>query len=227
MGRIDNTADDPYADLLRRIEALETANPLANASVTDGRTRFVGQNVFILDGSGSVTGQLYVTGLEEVSGQLRITGSLVLVGNADFSGPVNVTGTLDIRGDTTFIGPLRVEGTQEYIGNSTREGDQVVTGKTDHEGDLNLTGDMVVLGGRKITVEGPTNMTIGLLNNGQAGINFGNAVLYSDGSRAAIRAGGASSGPRATARSCPTTETDSGRTASATGSQGSARHPQA
>jgi len=173
MGRIDNTGDDPYAELLRRIEALETGNPLANASVTDGRTRFVGQDAFILDGTGRVIGVLYV------DGRIVIDGDFALDGVGTVSGPFTVTG------------PMRVEGPQQYIGDSTREGDQVITGKTDHEGDFNLLGDMNVSDGGKVTVKGPTDMTIGLLNNGQAGINFGNAVLYSDGTRAALRAGGA------------------------------------
>lgn len=163
MGRIDNTGEDPYAELLRRIEALETANPLANASVTDGRTRFFGQNAFLLDGSGRVTGQLYVEGLEEVSGQLRVTGSLVLIGNADFSGPMNVTGNLDIRGNTTFIGPLRVEGETTVVGTMVIEGALNIKGKTTVTGELIVQGDVTFTGVTKLNgktdIKGDTTVT--------------------------------------------------------------------
>jgi cytoskeletal protein CcmA (bactofilin family) len=167
MGFIDDlTANREWEAMKERVRLLETRTPLSDSAVSGGRTRFIGEDSFLIEGSGAVDGTLTIDGVEVVNGTLRITGTLNVSGHADFTGPVTVSGDLRIEGSTTFIGPLRVEGEQTYIGDSTREGDQTITGKTTQKGDLDIDGDTSVDGqldvNGPLNIDGPTKITADL-----------------------------------------------------------------
>ena len=186
MGKILRRNSDERQTVTRRVRRLETRSPLGNTSVTDGQTEFNGEESVAINGSGRVAGVFYVD------------GRIVIAGTFDLDGIGMVTGHFTVAGPSTFIGSVRIEGPQEYVGDSTREGDQVVTGKTDHEGDIDLTGDMTVRGGGRVTIDGTTDVVLGKLDNGHAGIDFGNAEMYSDGEYLAQTAGESTVGVTAT-----------------------------
>jgi cytoskeletal protein CcmA (bactofilin family) len=226
MSRIDDTQNGELADLKKRIRKLETRSPLGNTSVSRGRTRFVGPESLQVEGSQRVTGQLYIDGLEVVDGQLRIAGSLVVSGNTDLTGPTSIRGRVDVTGPMNITGPTSIQSSTEVLGDLTIGGKLAIKGQTDISGattvpgSLGITGDLHVQGdteisgdtklsgkltvddGGNILVAGQPNMLIGKLNNGQAGINFGTAVLYSDGARTALRAGSSLVGAEPSGAQC-------------------------
>jgi len=166
-------------DAIRRSQ---TASPTGFASITRGQFRIASDEGLLVQGSQRVTGRLNIDGIEIVDGQLLVNGSFVLAGNADFTGPVAIRGVLRIEGDTWMVGPVRIEG------------DLDLSGKTIMTGDLDLLGNLRVKADGTITVEGTTDMQIGRLANGHAGIDFGTAELYSDGNYLAMTAGDSTSG---------------------------------
>ena len=193
MGKILNS-EGIIAELVRRVRKLETRAPIGNTSVTDGTLEMNGENSLLINGSGRVSGSLYVDGIEYVDGQLRVRGSLVVTGNADFTGPVAVQGPLDITGSTTFIGPLRLEGTSTIVGAMSIEGlldikgGTTITGPLMVEGDVTFTGRTVMNGETEIngdtTIAGDVDVidqgvvTAGVLHLGPS-YNGGSGGLYS------------------------------------------------
>ena len=156
MGKILRRNSDERQTVTRRVRRLETRSPLGNTSVTGGQTEFNGDESVAINGSGRVSGSLYVDGIEYVDGQLRVRGSLIVTGNADFTGPLSVQGELRITGSTTFIGPLRLEGESTIIGTMTIEGDLNITGGTTISGPLEVTGDVTFTG--KTVLNGETEL---------------------------------------------------------------------
>ncbi|PZE89935.1 hypothetical protein [Curtobacterium sp. MCBD17_008] len=217
MGMVDDLSDNSeLKDLKERVAALESRDPLSNSAVSGGRTRFIGEDSFLIEGSGGVSGTLTITGLEVVDGELRITGELNvsgptnLGGDTDITGSTTVTGsfrvtgpvTLDgdtaingetvINGDTTVEGPFRVRGPMGVYGALGIHGNTTMDGTLGIEGDTTLSGDLEVDDNGRITVGG---MTIGKFG-GRGKVDFGTAELASDGTRAAIQAGSALVGAR-------------------------------
>jgi len=194
MGKIIRRDGDHRTAVTRRVRRLETRSPLGNTSVTGGQTEFNGDESIAVNGSGRVSGSLYVDGIEYVDGQLRVRGSLVVTGNADFTGPLSVQGELRITGSTTFIGPLRLEGTSTIVGAMSIEGDLTIAGGTTItgplivEGDVTFTGRTVMNGETEIngdtTVAGDVDVvdqgviTAGVLHLGPS-YNGGSGGLYS------------------------------------------------
>lgn len=109
--------------LKERVRQLETAIPLENASVTDGRVRFIG-------------GLLRV----EAGGRVEIVGTFRIEGISNFVGPVTIAGNLGITGDTTVTGEFNLDGPW------------TISGAGDITGDVDVTGDFEVLGGGRIKV---------------------------------------------------------------------------
>jgi hypothetical protein len=50
-GRIHNTDEGQLEDLLRRVRALENAAPLGASAVSNGHTRFIGNESLLVEGS--------------------------------------------------------------------------------------------------------------------------------------------------------------------------------
>lgn len=226
MGQIDDLSNDDAAwdELERRVAALESRDPLANSAVSGGRTRFIGENSFLIEGSGGVTGTLTIEGLEVVNGELRIVGELNVSGPTDLGGDTDVTGNFTVtgptalngkttvNGDTTVEGPFRVRGPMGVYGNLGIHGDTDIDGETtvsgpfhvdgatdingslDIDGDTKLNGNLDVQPGGAVRVD---DMTIGRIpGTSQAGILFGVGQLRSTGDRTVLQSGDAIVGVR-------------------------------
>lgn len=129
---------DDLSDVWKELRALKaevrqarTSTPFENASVSNGRLRFIGGTLRVDSG-----------------GRVEIVGTLQVEGTTQFVGPVTISGTLDITGDTTVTGDLAVNGPWELNGDG------------DISGDVALDGTMTVDGGQ-IVVDGNNAITIG------------------------------------------------------------------
>ena len=97
--RSDNL-DSEIDDLRERVRKLETQDPLGNASVRRGSTRFFGNESLKVIGSALVSGWLIITGT------LKIVGGLAMEGQSIFSGGVRL---LNLNG-TTGAANLTIDG---------------------------------------------------------------------------------------------------------------------
>lgn len=215
MGRIDNLAgNSELADLKRRVRALETRTPLSDSAVSGGRTRFIGANSFLIEGSGGVDGTLTIDGTEIVNGTLRITGTLTVSGPTTLGGNTKVSGTLTISGDTSVTGKFTVSGPASIDGNTTITGDTDITGDLDIKGDTTVTGPFHVDGDAdfdgRLKINGDTTLSgdlnvddnghidVGDMRLGKSGgrgkVDFGVGELASDGTKIAIQSGSALAG---------------------------------
>jgi cytoskeletal protein CcmA (bactofilin family) len=209
MGRIDNLAgNSELADLKRRVRALETRTPLSDSAVSGGRTRFIGTNSFLIEGSGGVDGTLTVDGVEVVNGTLRITGTLTVSGPTTLGGNTKVSGTLTISGDTsvtgkfTVSGPASINGNMDITGDLDIKGDTTVTGPfhvdgaADFDGRLKINGDTTLSG--DLNVDDNGHIDVGDMRIGKSGgrgkVDFGVGELASDGAKIAIQSGAALAG---------------------------------
>lgn len=97
-------------DLLRRVLLLETTQPMGYSSVSEGRSRFIGNESVLVQGSGKVEGWWIVTGTQRVTGRLEGSGTLdwtgpwFLRGLGEITGDVDITGALDVLNRLT-LGP--------------------------------------------------------------------------------------------------------------------------
>ena len=85
-------------ELQDRVRQLETAIPLENASVTEGRVRFIGGTLRV-DSGGRV----------EIVGTLHVEGTTQFIGNVTLQGPWTFSGDGDITGDVTLSGDMTVD----------------------------------------------------------------------------------------------------------------------
>ncbi|OOB90752.1 hypothetical protein [Rathayibacter sp. VKM Ac-2630] len=74
--RIDNLDQSTVARQNARIAAVERQAPLGNTSITTGRLRVVGLEAFLLQGTGRVTGTLFVDGQDGRKGRVDVTGDV-------------------------------------------------------------------------------------------------------------------------------------------------------
>lgn len=114
--------------LVTRVDRVENGAPLRSTSVTDGHTRFVGEESLIVEGSARVTGTLVVSGIERVTGILDVEGTLRADGVIELNGPTTISGDADITGDTTIAGQTRLTGSLSVAeGGSVRVGEMTIT----------------------------------------------------------------------------------------------------
>lgn len=125
--------DRIISDLLRRLRVLETTQPMGYSSVSQGRSRFAGNESILVEGSGKVEGWWIVTGTQRVTG--RWEGS----GTCDWTGPASFRGKMDITGDALISGNTSVTGRMRIRGETTVESDLRVT----NDGRI-LVGDMTI-----------------------------------------------------------------------------------
>lgn len=76
--------------VLTRMDRLENGSPLRSTSVTDGRTRFVGNESVLVEGSGKVSGWWIVTGTLRVIGTFQMLGNMIVEGVMTLTGEINV-----------------------------------------------------------------------------------------------------------------------------------------
>lgn len=187
--RVDNLKQGELAALTKRVRALETQSSGGHSSVSRGRTRFIGNESLVVEGSQKVTGWLVVTGT------LRVVGAFLLEGITTVSGAFTSTGTFTARGrtrfegDTTQVGPFHVQGNAD------------VTGTLGIKGASTLESDLTVTNGGKILVPGAEPMTVGPVGSGNAGVSWtsggqvtagsGGVVMQGAGGTARVSASGA------------------------------------
>lgn len=136
--------DRMLGDLRHRVHILETTQPMGYSSVSEGRSRFVGNESLLVEGSAKVAGWLVVTGTERITGLLEGSGTL------DWTGPCNLKGKVTVTGDTDFIGRLTTTGDVELGGNTVIKKDLDVQAKTRLRGKVTLEADLEILPGGKI-----------------------------------------------------------------------------
>lgn len=94
--------------ILRRIHDLETMVYGRSSSVTNGRTRFIGNESILVEGSGKVSGWWIVTGTLRVVGTLEMLGNMVVNGVTTFVGMMTVNGPWALNGDGDIAGNVTV-----------------------------------------------------------------------------------------------------------------------
>ncbi|OIU88666.1 hypothetical protein BFN01_04275 [Microbacterium sp. AR7-10] len=118
------------------MDRLETMVYGRSSSVTNGRTRFAGNESILVEGSGKVEGWWIVTGTQRVTGRLEGSGVF------DWTGPMNLRGAQTVTGDVTYTGKLTVNGPWKLVGAG------------EITGNVKLTGDFELLPGGRIKVDG-------------------------------------------------------------------------
>lgn len=120
MARIDNLKADQLAAFSRKQRQLGAATPLKHSSVSNGRTRFIGPESLVVDGSSLVQGEERVTGTFYLDGVGYVAGTFVVNGTLDVNGPASIDGTLGVNGATTLNSSLTLgSGGRIYVGNIT------------------------------------------------------------------------------------------------------------
>lgn len=150
-------------ELKREVRRLQNARPLENASITDGRMRFVGGTLRV-DSGGRV----------EIVGSLRIDGATVVNGTFKIEGPWSLNGNGEIAGNVTVTGKLTQNGPWEFIG----------AGKI--TGNVDVTGTIRVLAGGKIQVG---KITLDPSSNGGSMKFADGPEVYAAGSTLALYSG--------------------------------------
>lgn len=119
-------------DLFRRVLLLETTQPMGYSSVSEGRSRFAGNESVLVQGSGKVEGWWIVTGTQRVTGRLEGSGTL------DWTGPWFLRGVGQITGDLTGSGRLTWTGPWDLRGAGQIRGNVDITGALDVKNRLTL-----------------------------------------------------------------------------------------
>lgn len=149
MARIDNLKKNELATVVNRVRRTETTAPLGSTSVHNGRTRFVGSNSLVVEGSSLTSGTASITGTQTVSGTANNSGTV------NNSGVVNNSGSIN------------------NIGTSTN------TGQTNLNGAVSVIGTVTVSGGGAVTVSGSTPATLGITSLGTPGLQIGSTSISS------------------------------------------------
>lgn len=106
-------------DLVRRVHLLETTQVMGYSSVSEGHSRFVGNESILVQGSGKVEGWWIVTGTQRVTGLLDGSGTLDWTGPWALKGNGSIPGNVSMAGAFTMIGPMAVAGTLNVTGAAT------------------------------------------------------------------------------------------------------------
>jgi len=111
--------NDPKANQVRSLKRaprqVAVATDLRNASVSGGRTRFIGLLSLIVEGSQLVSGLLYIAGTLRAIGAIFLDGITTVTGVWNQNGPWNLSGAGGITGDVVQTGTTRVRGGGKVI----------------------------------------------------------------------------------------------------------------
>ncbi|WP_270366138.1 hypothetical protein [Microbacterium algeriense] len=108
-------------ELKRQVKRLQAARPLENASITNGRVRFVG-GLLRVDSGGRVEiiGQWRFVGTGAITGDVVAEGKWTQNGGWEFNGPGDIAGDVDLAGDMNVTGNITVTGSGRVkVGNMT------------------------------------------------------------------------------------------------------------
>lgn len=150
-------------ELKRAVQRLQAARPLENASVTNGRLRFIG-GVLRLD-SGAL---LELVGQWRFFGNGAITGDVVAEGKWTQNGPWEFNGDGDLAGDVMLTGNFDMTGVFKS-GNVRIQGGKIYVG----------------LGGSQIIIDGAT----GKITAGSMAIDPADGGIITFPGGAVVRAG--------------------------------------
>lgn len=141
----------------KRLDALETASPLAHSSVGRGRVRFYDNSELLVEnGALQVTGTATITGTLQADGTINLTGTVQITGPLTITGATDITGPLSVEGQTDITGPLGIKGNTEVSGNLNVTGPMATKGTLSVEGVTTLKNDLNVVSGGEVKVG--TNM---------------------------------------------------------------------
>lgn len=137
---VDDRSDltKKLTQLQERVRQLENAIPLENASVTDGRVRFIGGTLRVDSG-----GRVEIVGTLDVQGTASVSGPLTISGQLDVTGPATISESLHVGGNTTIDGTLDI-GAETTLDSSLTV---VQGGSVTVDGDLPVTLESVTNGG--------------------------------------------------------------------------------
>jgi len=141
MGRINNLDEDPMAEVMRRLKALERAAPVGFTEISRGALIVSSLEGLIVRGSASVTGTLKGIGKFLWNGAVELTSTLLVTAEAKFQGATTIQNTLDVTAETVMRGATNIKNTLD-VEAATR-----LRGETTLEKNMTLTGV-----GAKITV---------------------------------------------------------------------------
>ncbi|WP_431863030.1 hypothetical protein [Microbacterium algeriense] len=104
-------------ELKRQVKRLQAARPLENASITNGRVRFVGGTLRVDSGGRvEIVGTLQIDGTTTVTGSFKVTGPWRLEGDGTITGNVTGTGTLTWNGPWNLNGAGKIQGDVQVLG---------------------------------------------------------------------------------------------------------------
>lgn len=154
-------------ELQDRVRQLETAIPLENASVTEGRVRFIGGTLRVDSG-----GRVEIVGTLDVQGTASVSGPLTISGQLDVTGPATISESLHVGGNTTIDGTLDI-GAETTLDSSLTV---VEGGSVTVDGDLPVTLESVTNGGvSTASMSFPGARIVGLQSGGGQGLAIGPA----------------------------------------------------
>lgn len=180
-----NKPEKSLQELWAEILDLQTMVYGRSSSVTNGQTRFAGNESLLVQGSQKVEGWLVVTGTERVTGTLEILGRLVASGAIEFTGPTSITGDTDITGRLTSSGAVVLNGPTRIAGTAEITGETTIGGPTRVAGLMTLDSDLAVRDGRVLV--GPLILDRGGAYGGRL-ISTGNVLYLGAGTTVAIGA---------------------------------------
>lgn len=97
-------------EMAQAIFDLQTATPLANASIGRGTLTVYDGGIILIDNGGlKIVGWADIIGSLEVTGQINGTGDLNWAGKAFLDGPVEITDTLKVLAVTTLLSDLTLD----------------------------------------------------------------------------------------------------------------------
>ena len=103
-------------------------------------------------GNTNVNGNLNVTGMQNLYGNLSITGgNYQITGDSSLYGALNITGSKNLYGDSNLNGNLNITGTKNLYGDSNLNGNLNITGAKNLYGTLNISGTMNLTGSASIS----------------------------------------------------------------------------
>ncbi len=184
--------DRLLGDLMHRVHLLETTQPMGYSSVSEGRSRFAGNESVLVQGSGKVEGWWIVTGTQRVTGRLEGSGTLDWTGPWFLRGPGSITGDLTGTGNLVWSGPWELRGTGKITGNTTGSGTLIWTGPWDLRGNGLIKGNVDITGALDVKNR-LTIGTSGYIEAGTVRIDRGGSYggrIASTGSVLALSAGG-------------------------------------
>lgn len=180
---IPNLNQGNMHELIRRIESLERANPLAHSSLGRGRMRFYAGSELLIEngalnvtGSATIAGLLDVTGTASISGILNVSGHTTLSGDTTIAGPTGIIGELTIAGDADITGATSISGDTDISGALNIDGPLDVRGPTTLAGATSLSNDLTVTAGGSIKAG-----SVEILPDGGGQIALANGAITSDG----------------------------------------------